>query len=107
MGLTFKINQPMGKYRSFDHIYVDIKVDTKVVGYIGWKNYMGAEGKKDGMRVTLIVKDANECCGWKNVTLAKAVEGFGDREQYNQLKEWLIANWDGITKKYDLYQLTD
>ena len=76
MALTFKIHEPKGKYRSFDHINVDIKVDNKKVGSVGWRDYMGAEGKKNGMRVTLHVKDTNERSGWKNVTFSKVSGRF-------------------------------
>jgi hypothetical protein len=105
MGLTFKTNYPTGRYRSFDHIYITIKLDTQEVGTIGWQTSMDAS--KTGMRVSLRVKDSTSACGWKNVTLKKTFEGFSDKAQGKQAKEWVKANWDAIVKKYQLSPLTE
>ena len=107
MGLTFKINQPTGRYRSFDHISIDIKLDKQEVGTIGWRTYLVAVGdgihkaQTDGMRVSLRVK-SDAFPGWKNVTLKKTFEGFSDKEQGNAAKQWVKDNWATITEKYQL-----
>lgn len=105
MGLTFKTEYPTGRYRSFDHIYILIKLNKQEVGTIGWQTSM-VPGKT-GMRVSLRVKDATAACGWKNITLTKTFEGWSDKEQGKAAKEWVKAYWDAIAQKYELSPLTD
>lgn len=107
MGLTFKINRPTGRYRSFSHhAWVDIKLNKEIVGYISWRCYNGKEGKRDGMRVTIHVKDENESCGWKNVPLIKSFEGT-EAQEIAAAKEWLKKNWTVIAATYPIYPLTN
>jgi len=108
MGLTFKTNNPTGRYRSFSHIYILIKLDKQEVGSINWVSYMGThDGKKDGMRVSIRVKDFESACGWKNVTLVKTFEGWSDKEQGKAAKEWVKENWKIISEKHQICPLTE
>lgn len=104
---TFKTNRPTGRYRSFEHSYIDIKVDKKEVGHISWQSYLGTrEGKKDGMRVSIRVK-SDDACGWKNITLAQTFEGWSDKEQEEAAKQWVRDNWNKIVEKYSISPLTE
>ena len=104
MGLSFKINNPTGRYRSFSHIGIDIKLDKKKVGCVIWRGY-----DNHGMRVVLHVKDDTQKCGWKNITLAKTFDdqGHTDKKQGDAAKQWLKDNWAALAEKYPLYPLTD
>jgi hypothetical protein len=95
---TFKINRSTGPYRSFYPDTVDIKIDKKIVGSITTKN-----GHLSGhWKVSLCVKDNSPIrpsMKFRWATLAKECETIDDA------KKWLLKNQEGITNKYDLYQL--
>ena len=105
MAITFKTNYPTGQYRSFDHIYIVIKLNKQEVGTIGWQRSMTAD--KEGMRVSLRVAEPTSACGWKTITLKKTFEGFGDKQQGKAAKEWVKTNWDAIAKLYQIHPLTE
>ena len=107
MSLSFKTNHPTGKYRSFSHISIDIKLNKQEVGQIVWHWGTWPTVASDGMRVSLRVKDDKSSCGWKNITLAMIFEGFTDKEQGTAAKKWVTENWEAITKKYAIHPLTE
>ena len=104
MGLTFKTDYPTGRYRTFSHIHINIKLNKQAVGTISWQQSMAGHS---GMRVTLHVKDSDSVCGWKNVTLMKTFDGFSDRQQGKLAKEWVKSNWDKIANQYQIHFLTN
>jgi len=107
MGLTFKIKQPTGRYRSFSHATVDIKWNKEQVGYMMFHSKDGPP-RVHGMRVTIHVKDATQHCGWRNATLVKSFDDVGgERAQINAFKGWLKEQWENISKQYPIHHLTN
>ena len=98
MKLTFKIQQPTGRYRSFDHAYVDIKGDGKMVGQL--------IQSKNGYAVLLCVNVPQIGCGWKNITLKVRFDGQ-EQAAIAEAKDWLKAHWASISTRYPLHQLED
>lgn len=97
MKLSFKNHCPEGRYRSFGHIYSDIKADGKQVGVIQYSTSTNA------MRVILHVKDAPN---FRNITLKKTFPTiYNERGAINSAKLWIKEHWEDITKLYDLYLL--
>ena len=45
--------------------------------------------------------------GWKNITLAKTFEGFGDEIQTKLAKVWVKEHWASISRKHEIVPLTD
>ncbi len=95
---TFKNNYPTGPYRSFSHTRADIKLGGKLVGSI---QYM--ENRR-GYGVILHIKDIESAGGWKNIVLAKKIEGWGDTP-LNEFKVWLKEGWERLSSKYEFHLL--
>ena len=107
MGLTFKINHPTGRYRSFSHATVDIKWNKEQVGYMMFHSKDGPN-RVHGMRVTIHVKDANACCGWRNAILAKSFDDVGgESSQIKAFKVWLKEQWPVISNQFQIHPLTN
>ena len=61
-----------------------------------------------GMRVTIHVKDANACCGWRNAILAKSFDAVGgESSQIKCFKEWLKIEWPVISAQFQIHPLTN
>lgn len=102
--LSFKIERPTGRFRSFYHASCDIKSDGKVVGSIA---YRGARNVNGCYKVGLMVVDETQHSGWKWITLTKQFDAMGDEANIKLAKEWVKIYWDHLNQKYNLHKLVD
>jgi hypothetical protein len=99
MNLSFKIDEPTGKYRSFSHATCDIKADKKQVGSIVYSE------TKCGYVVLLHVKiPTTGNCPFKNIVLAKSFSEGPPSRQINDAKLLVKANWEAIQQRYPIHQ---
>lgn len=92
---TFKTENPTGAYRSFYPSSHYIKVKGKIVGQIEdrtWQIRIMVEKSS-------IMQDGNPNCTWSWVQLAKESTSLQDA------KDWLKANYEKITTRYNLHKL--
>lgn len=91
--ITFKRNKPEGRYRSFFNSQTDVKLNKKIVGSInegdGFNNW----------RVSLVVKDEEQQCGWRFAKLKKIFESE------EEAREWLKANFEMLQEKLNVMSI--
>ncbi len=92
---TFKDNNPTGRFRSFDHMYADIKLKSKICGAI--------HETDDGYIVRFMVKDSdpNNRSGFKWIHLK------GKHATKMDAKTWVKDRTTLITKQFDLFFTED
>lgn len=91
---TFKMNQPTGKWRSFDQWYCDIKLLGKQCGTI----------HEEGLRISFFVKiepTKEKPAPFKTITLKYTPTTL------EEAKEYLNTNKDRIMKSFDLYLFSE
>lgn len=94
MRFSFKLNRPTGRYSWANHTSIDIKLDRKVVGSIGYhkKGYSGGGAYKIGFTVIKDgdnFKDSNPNCSWMWIRLKPEFETIEEAKDYfiqNQAK---------------------
>jgi|GEM_PF-2315572 hypothetical protein len=90
---TFKTNHPTGSYSAFFNSSHDVKLNKVVVGNI-------LDDKPHKIRLMVIKADINEDgnpnCAWKWITLKH------DSDSLQDAKDFLNANFDIITGKYNI-----
>jgi len=99
MKITFKKEPMESGLRSvgYPHQNVNIKIDGRVVGYIGAPNWQ----TKHVWTIRLMVyknaeRTPEDNCAWKTI---KVVRTF---ESETTAREWVINHLENISKKYDL-----
>ncbi len=94
--ITFKTDNPKGKYKSFDSYYHNIKLNGKNVGDIDDK-------KPHQIRVMVLktdkITDDNPNCKWKWIKFAAKFESL------QGAKDWFLKNAKDIMEKYTLNPL--
>jgi hypothetical protein len=93
---TFKDHNPTGRFKSFDHVYVDIKLKSKICGTIYETD--------DGYIVRLMVKkdpDPNDPAGFKWIQLK------GKHRTKMEAKTWVKDRTTIIAEKFDLFLAED
>jgi len=69
MKFTFKRNNPVGRYRSFEMIQTDIKIKRKICGSINEST--------NGWKISIMVKGSpkhNPNCNWRHIIFKKRFE---------------------------------
>ena len=97
---TFKTTRNEGRYKSFQHENVDIKLAKKKVGIITEASHFAKNVKEnESYSIHFMVTDDTTKCGWKWINLIKNFPNSADA------KEWLSkeAVYKGIQEKYELY----
>ncbi|MFA5043117.1 MAG: hypothetical protein WC567_03910 [Kiritimatiellia bacterium] len=104
---TFKNHHPVGKSRSFDHMYVDIKFEKCVIGQIAfWQKAFSDPGEFQASLKVKTEPTKENLCAWRWLRLKKSFPG-SDSVQVDAFKEWIIENWTTILEKFDLYFLEE
>lgn len=92
--VTFKRHQRTGQYRSFQRHYTDIKIGPKVkIGSIS------GEGKC--FRVSLMVVDDTEKCGWRWIKFKGATESEAEA------RAWFVEKYAEIIEKHKLFEMPE
>ena len=94
MKFTFKTNKPTGRWRCFDPVHTEIKLNKICVGWISSSDYKIwlSVKKKD------IMEDGNSNCAYKNIGLKK------NSSSLQEVKDFLNDNIDEILEKWELKQ---
>ncbi len=71
---------------------VDVKLDGLICGMVSVPSRFG----HDHWKIRLIVKDAEQKCGWRWVFLK------GNHADEAAAREFLVKNWDTIKTKFEL-----
>ena len=96
---TFKTNKPAGRYRSFFQDEHVIKHNKHDIGIIVCSEYNQPPFQiKLRIMKTAEITDNNPNCPWKWITFKNKFTTF------DEAKEWLKKNHDGIIEKYILVE---
>ena len=86
---TFKTEKSKGRYASFYPDTHHIKLNKQEVGDIS---------DHAPHKITLMVVDKTQKCGWRNITLKK------ESESVAEAKEWINNAFAAITEKWEIFQ---
>jgi hypothetical protein len=95
MRLTFKKNQPTGRWRSFDSAIHDIKADGQKVGQIS-RSRMDPNWKVSFAFKREPTKDSPCPLVWRIMKVQHLTD--------DDARAWVTRNWDGIHAKFDLHR---
>lgn len=98
---TFRKHQAVGRYRSFETEYSDIKIKGMVVGCIAEAEHFSKVDFEERFSIRLMVVDPVERKGFKWITLKKK---FGSD---SSAREFLKSNFERITNQFDLYKCAE
>jgi len=102
MGFTYKKHKKVGRFRSFEMDYTDIKLNKKIVGSISEISHFLANGGL--FRIMFVVErvpDDKNKLDWEWVTLKKKFE------TENEARGFLGIMFPEIIKKYKLRALSE
>ncbi len=98
--LSFKINSPTGPYASFNHAWVDIKQNKKVIGSINYAKYLNPKPEDvEGFQIGLMIKGSpknNPNCPWRWIHFKRKFD------KIDEAKQWVKENWEKICNTYEL-----
>jgi len=96
MSFTFKTQKPVGKWKSFESDYHQIKLDGFEVGSIDDKtpHKINLMVLKDD-----VLKSKNPNCVWKFITLKKEFQNI------KEAKVFLATNFELINSQFNIFKL--
>lgn len=101
---TFKIHKREGPYKSFQSIYIDIKFGGKKCG-----NILESREKSTFEFWLSVKKEVTKefPCPFQNIKFKHEIPSFPTKTAIAAAKQWVIDNWEVLTKDRDLYFFED